>query len=692
MRVLAPCLGALVLLQACSGSIGPGGAGGGDPSPGAGGGSGSAGGSGFPFPVGGGSGSAGGGSSASGGGAGPGGWQYRCDPASASGATLATVRSEFIANVFPLMTRTEGGCVACHATTNRFRVTANGGETFDILNASGMLEEGASFGVIARLIQPDENRMPKGGNAWKPTELDAVGAVVCKLANLESSPCDAPGMVEPGPAPIRRLTPHEWDNTVKDLLGDTSKIGESTFPLEAEALGFDNNADVQTVDVLRAEKLIAASETLAKAANLATLAPCASQATVPANCGSNFIATFGKKAFRAPVPPAEVTRLTALYDGAKTKYGAPDAIRMVMQSILLSSRFLYRVEIGGGTSGQVVKVPSQEMASRLSYFLWQAPPDATLLAAAEADELKTPAQVEAQARRLLADARAKPVVADFHAQWLQLGLLDLADKVPAVVANFEALKPLMRTEAERTYEDVFWNGTANGYFTTTSTFVNKPLADFYGMTGATGAAFVKLPLDTTKRMGVLTQGAFLAGHAHSDQGDPVKRGRFVREQFLCEPLPPPPPTVELQPPTVTATSTTRERFEAHRKTGSTCAACHVLMDPIGVGLENFDAAGGWRTMENGRAVDTSGEIVQSKDVNGPFTGPIALTQKLATSTAAKNCIATQWFRFASGRGETPADLCTVKKVQTAFAQKGFDLKELVVALTQTDAFLYRRVP
>ena len=365
---------------------------------------------------------------------------------------------------------------------------------------------------------------------------------------------------------------------------------------------------------------------------------------------------------------------------------------MVLQSMLLSSRFLYRVEVGGGTSGQVVKVPSQEMASRLSYLLWQAPPDATLLAAAEADELKTPAQVEAQARRLLADARAKPVVADFHAQWLQLGLLDLADKAPAVVANFEALKPLMRTEAERTYEDVFWNGNANGYFTAGSTFVNKPLADFYGLTGVTGTAFVKVPLDTTKRMGVLTQGAFLAGHAHSDQGDPVKRGRFVREQFLCEPLPPPPPTVELQPPTVTATSTTRERFEAHRKTGSTCAACHVLMDPIGVGLENFDAAGGWRTMENGRAVDTSGEIVQSKDVNGPFTGPIALTQKLAGSVAAKNCIATQWFRYGSGRGETPADLCTVKKVQSAFAQKGFDLKELVVALTQTDAFLYRRVP
>lgn len=633
----------------------------------------------------------GGGATTGGGGGAAGTWSYSCDPATVGSATLDTVKADFANQIYPLLVRSSGGCVSCHTGVTRFQVSTTAGATFDLLRANGMLAEGPGT-MIARLSQGDAlSRMPRGGPLWTNAELDLAARVVCTLNHLGADPCQG-APVDPGPSPIRRLTPAEYDNTVHDLLGDTTAPGAHTFPPENEALGFDNNADVQGVDVLRADKLIDAAAALAAAAPLATFAPCATQATVPANCGTTFIATFGKKAFRSPVTAEETTRLTALYDDAKTKYGAPTAIRMVLQAMLLAPRFLYRVELGGGTSGQVVHVTSAEMASRLSYLFWKTMPDTALTAAADADQLKTPAQVEAQARRLLADPRAHAVTADFHAQWLQLDTLELASKDTAVLANFETLKPLMRTEAEKTTEDIFWNGTANAYFLGTTTFLNKPLATFYGVTGPTGAAFEKVNTDASKRMGVLTQAGFLAGHAHADQSDPVNRGKFVREQVLCQTLPPPPATVELQPPVPTAGTTTRERFAAHRQAGSSCMSCHQLMDPIGVGFENYDAAGAYRTLDNGKPVDASGEIVQSRDADGAFSGAIALTQRLGASADAKNCLATQWFRYASGRGEAPADLCSLKKAQATFASKGFDSKELWIALTQTDAFLYRRAP
>jgi hypothetical protein len=180
----------------------------------------------------------------------------------------------------------------------------------------------------------------------------------------------------------------------------------------------------------------------------------------------------------------------------------------------------------------------------------------------------------------------------------------------------------------------------------------------------------------------------LAAHALANQTDPVRRGKFVREQLLCQIPPSPPPDLEVRPPDLDPNLTTRERFSQHSK-DQFCAACHKLMDPIGLGFESFDAVGRWRSDENGKPVDATGELFDT-DVDGPFDGAAALADKLAHSAQVRDCVSKQWFRFGYGRSETPADSCSLESLKALYAAGGNDVRELMVALTQTDAFMYRR--
>jgi hypothetical protein len=193
------------------------------------------------------------------------------------------------------------------------------------------------------------------------------------------------------------------------------------------------------------------------------------------------------------------------------------------------------------------------------------------------------------------------------------------------------------------------------------------------------------------RSGILTQAGFLAVQAHPDQTSPVLRGKFVRSKLLCQPPPPPPPDVNITPPDINAGGTARERFSAHLTAGSSCNGCHAMMDPIGLAFENFDALGQYRTTDAGETIDASGMILAANDASlaGGFNGVRELATKLAASDQVRDCVATQWFRFAGGRSEGDADACSLGTLQEAFAASGGDLTELVVATTQTDAFWYR---
>ncbi|MGZ3474233.1 MAG: DUF1592 domain-containing protein [Polyangiales bacterium] len=491
-----------------------------------------------------------------------------------------------------------------------------------------------------------------------------------------SSPICTDGKVRPGRSPIRRMTRIEFDNTVHDLLGDTRKLGSAFVP-EEEMLGFDNNADALTMSNLLAEQVMDAAEALSTDAltRLDTIAPkCDTTAEGDDACAKKFIASFGKRAWRRPLEADESAELFDLYTKGKGPTGTyGDGISLVIQRLIQSPFFLYRVEKGvpGTEQDGAIRLTGHETATRLSYFLWSTMPDDALLADADAGKLDTKEGLAEAARRLLKDPRAKAAVANFHAQWLELPKLASIAKDPAMFPDFDAsIRDALRKETE--------------------TFVDAKVAGFYGMDAPTTSGFVKVPLDPSKRAGILTQGSILAIKAKSNQSSPIHRGKFVREKLLCQMLPPPPADLVIVPPDLDPKLSTRDRFAAHDKNPA-CSGCHHLMDPIGLGFEHFDAIGKWRDTEGPIPIDATGQILDSQDVDGKFDGARELSQKLATSQQVQSCVVTQWFRFAYGRGEQEDDACSLQTVNQLFQASGGDMRELLVALTQTDAFRYRTI-
>jgi hypothetical protein len=218
--------------------------------------------------------------------------------------------------------------------------------------------------------------------------------------------------------------------------------------------------------------------------------------------------------------------------------------------------------------------------------------------------------------------------------------------------------------------------------------VNETLATFYGITGVTGDDFQRVELDSAKRSGILSQASILAATTPGSRTDPVVRGKWVYTKLLCGHIDDPPPNIP-EAPTPEPGVSVRERLAQHRDSVA-CQGCHALMDPIGFGFEHFDGVGLWRDVADGVAVDDSGEI-SGTDVAGPFNGVIELGQKLAQSADVRNCFVGNWLSYAYGRAEDGQDQCTRVSLQDAFAQSGGNVKALLVALTQTDAFLYRPV-
>ena len=511
--------------------------------------------------------------------------------------------------------------------------------------------------------------------------------------------CGAPASV--AASPLRRLTRFEYNATVRDLLGDTTHPADA-FPIEEVRSGFDNNAAALGVSPAQTEAYMNAAESLAGKAMLSpsTILPCdaaklADSAAEDA-CATQFIASFGKRAYRRPLSDEDTTRLLAVFHAGRTAADFNTGIRYVIETMLQSPQFLYRIELAlpaASPTDTLAPLDGYEMATRLSYLLWSSMPDDALFAAADADQLQTPEQIKAQVIRMLADPRAHEAVGHFDEQWLQLGKMATINKDPKTFPAFSpSLIPLMQEEARQFVDHVVWGdggpGDLHELFTASYTYVNAPLAQYYGVSGASGDDFVRVDLDPSHRAGLLTLGGVLTMLAHADQTSPVHRGKFVREQILCGLMPPPPPNVP-KLPAVDPNLTTRERLSQH-STDPACHSCHRLMDPIGFGFEKFDGAGLFRETENGQPIDDSGTIEDS-DVPGTFYGVQQLGEALSHSAFAQKCVVTSWFHYAYARLEAPDDQCTIKTLQKRFADGGYKFQDLLVALTETDAFRYRRV-
>ena len=500
---------------------------------------------------------------------------------------------------------------------------------------------------------------------------------------------------------LRRLTHSQYNNTVRDLLGDHSRPADR-FPPEDFVNGFRNQLRTQGMPPLLAEAYSAAAERLAlnafRAGDVNGLIPCKPSSARDATCRDQFVKTFGRRAFRRPLDADELHRYTALFDSQAVKSGHfLDGARVVVEAMLQSPKFLFHVESAGG------RARDYEIASRLSYTLWDTMPDDALFEAAAAGELRAADGLDRIARKMLEAPNARQAVDEFFAEWLRfdraLGSVKDARRYPEFTPELAAM---MVQETRLLLGHLVWNDRSfMDAFTADYSFLNADLAGVYGMPAPSGE-FDRVQFSAgAHRAGLLGHASFLSSNAGPVETSPTARGIFVREQFLCQHVPNPPPGVntEVPEPTIDRPLARRQRMQAHA-TNPTCASCHRLMDPIGFGLENYDAIGRWRDKEviefdSPRrsapvrtvelAIDGTGEIAGL--AGGTFSDPKQIGRLLADNRACQECIVKQIFRYAFGRPETPADRETIKTAFAAFRESGFRFKELLVALVRSPQFL-----
>ena len=489
---------------------------------------------------------------------------------------------------------------------------------------------------------------------------------------------------QPLPTVLRRLTHSQYNNTVADLLRDSTRPANA-FPAEDFINGYTNQAAGQSISPLMAEDYARAAAKLARNAQrsgvLGKLIPCDK---AHPSCPEQFVRAFGSKAFRRDLTPQETAAYTKLL-------GPNFDAALVVEAMLQSPGFLFHTSTGP--------------AARLSYLLWDTAPDDTLRHA----KLKTQAEIEAQARRLLADPRARLALNQFLAEWLRFDRVKGALRERKLFPEFgPELIQAMLAETTRLFEDLVWNDkNFLDLFTARYSFINTALAQLYELPPP-AVEFAPIPFPAnSKRAGILGHASFLTLTSKPAETAPTDRGLFVREHFLCQIVPPPPPGVSTTLPALSEEKplTNRERLAIHLSNAS-CAGCHRLVDPIGFGFEQFDAIGRYREKQialiypavdkekkNVRRdgvptelpVDTTASILGIADSN--FASPAEAGAILARTPACQRCIVKQFFRYALGRPETDADLPHIEKAFERFSRSGFRFRELVLAIVTSQPFL-----
>jgi len=477
---------------------------------------------------------------------------------------------------------------------------------------------------------------------------------------------------------MRRLSRFEYDNTVRDLLGQEANASRE-FPAEETSLGFDNNAEALMFPSALADQAFSKAEALAlkAVADKSRFAPCAALDTSEA-CAREFIANFGLRALRRPVDEADATRYIALFRSAAD---FERGLWLVASSMLVSLPFFYRVETGDDQSAFVT-------ASRLSYAVWGSMPDTGLLESARAGRLASKADVEREARRLIEDERAHGSVARFHALWLGLDGIGTANKDPELYPGYASqLLPALRKSVDLFLDQAAFRGAGfSDLMLGQYAYADQRLAGYYGYVrapepDASALSLMQLPLQQSA--GVLGQPGVLAMLAGFQSTSPTRRGAFVRTRLLCDSPAPPPPDVDLTPPPPSTTGSRRAQTAEHAAAPA-CRACHDLLDPIGFGFESYDATGRYRTLENGADVDARGVVANSPI--GEFAGLPELARKLSLDPQARRCFATQWLRFVAGRKEQASDVAIIDLAVAALdAEQPRGYRELLLTLVTSEA-------
>lgn len=489
---------------------------------------------------------------------------------------------------------------------------------------------------------------------------------------------------------IWKLTPAQISRTVATMIPGSSDAGLSlAATLPTDDAGFSNDADALAMTEPHVFDLLRFANTMADevVADPGAVQPCLGQER-DAECVASFVERFATQGFRRPPTAEELDDLLVLYEGEQAVRGPDSALYQVVRAVFMSPAFLYRTEIGQATDEPgVFTLTAHERASALSYLLIDGPPDAELLAAAEASELDDPDGLARQVDRLLASPQTSRGIVKLLQEHLHSAKLSQLTKDTEAVPEFDAsLAEAFAAENRDFLEYVLWqdDGRWQSVLTAPYTVIDDTLAALYGIPGP-GDQPQRVDLPPDQRAGIMTQPGMMAQLSRVNTTDPVHRGRFVREVLLCQPIPAPPPEVDAIPPS-DDTKTKREQLAVHRE-DPTCATCHDLLDPPGLAFENYDLVGRFREQDNGLPIDPSGELDDSGDTS--FADAVEMMDVIAREPEAHACLVDAVHRYVSGHAVQSADRCAIEAAEERFAEHDGRVLQLVSDIVTTDRFVLR---
>jgi Protein of unknown function (DUF1592)/Protein of unknown function (DUF1588)/Protein of unknown function (DUF1595)/Protein of unknown function (DUF1585)/Protein of unknown function (DUF1587) len=508
----------------------------------------------------------------------------------------------------------------------------------------------------------------------------------------------------PSPAKPRiwRLTGAQLANTLRDQFSFVpTKLND--LPLDERLDGFANQASHLTIGSLLAETYFAMSDELAgqvvKNPSAFGIA-CSVASLAPGKCLDDFIAATGQKMWRRPLTTAEISSFSGLFTTtAALAEGPTGGVKSVVQALFMSPNALHRTELGSVKDpGVVTPLTDYELASSLSYSLWNTAPDAELLTLASQGQLRDKTVLLAQAKRMFeVQAKSAPAMNSFLQQWLYLENLPTTAKdptqFPSVTPELNAnLGDELRLFSNSVLFDAGADRSLKTLFTASYTFVNARTAPLYGLTDVTGNELVRRELDPSQRRGITSMVPFLWGHSNAEDTNLVGRGAYFRNEVLCSRVSLPPGGVPNNAQFAPPGSTGRQRLGIHATPG--CAACHALFDGIGFALENYDSIGQYRTMDQGQVIDPTGNLPLPSESNAEpgitFSSYSDLVAKLAEKPDVYSCFATQFNSYVSGRDIPELDSCEKATVVEQFAKSNYKVDQLVMSIVGSPTFGERK--
>ncbi len=528
--------------------------------------------------------------------------------------------------------------------------------------------------------------------------LTALGAISCAGEKQpEQTPQPAKQIGPVGPAvpslsAAQRLTASQYRSAIRDLFGEV-KVPAALEPDVAldglESVGASKSTiSARGIEQYEAAAMSIGNQVVADPALLARVLTCKPANVADDACARTFVTTFGRRAWRRPVTTDEANKLVEIIiSSGATLASFEKGVAFGISALLQSPNFLYRPAVGEDDPARPgnKRYTGFELATRLSFFLWNTIPDDALLDAAAAGSLGTYEGVSKEVDRMLASPKARDGLRNFVNQWLRLADLDQLSKDAKLFTTYNVeLGPMAREETLRLFEDIVFeqDGDVRDVVTTRRTFVTPKLAAMYQVPAPSADGFAPITLpESSPRRGLLGQIAILALYAHPTSSSATLRGKFVREKLLCVEIPAPPVNVNTALPEPTPDAKTlRQRVKIHL-TEPSCAGCHKIMDPIGLGLEIYDGIGRFRTTENGAPIDTSGDLDGTK-----FNNPAELAKAIHDHRDFPSCIARKVYQYATGQKPADNESPTITALTDRFKSDGYRLKSLIAAVATSPAF------